>query len=251
MIPIALTMAPRYTEPDVHRKCFASIAAAGFRDIHVFHEPGRYECWPEAAVEFYGSQQRLGEWHNFIRAVRTMLSKFPQADRLMTMQDDVAWCRHSAEVIESMPWPADRCGVVHAYTSRRYASYPLSCICRLSDVHARCMAGACGLVFSREAAETLIAIADSVGWRGHTRHVIDAPEAKEGVDTFIGETLHGAGYEIWIHNPSMGQHIAKDSTLGHGGPFGSRVAANWPGEQVDARTLYRALHEAGRTLQNV
>jgi hypothetical protein len=247
MMPIALTMAPRYTEPEVHAKCFRSLTAAGFRDIHVFHEPGRYECWPETATEFYGTQQRLGEWHNFIRAIRTMLAKFPQADRLMTMQDDIAWCLNACERINSMPWPSAKCGAVHAYTSKRYASYAMGCVSRLIEVHARCMAGACGVVYSRAAAERLVHIADMIGWRGHTRDIIDDPQQKEGVDTFIGETLDDGKFEIWIHNPSMGQHIAKDSTLGHGGPFGSRVAANWPGEQVDALGLY-ADH---RTLQNV
>lgn len=246
MIPVALTMAPRYTEPEVHARCFASMEAAGFRDLHVFHEPGRYDHWPNSAT-FHGAHVRLGEWQNYIRALRTMLELFPYADRLMTCQDDVAWCRNAAERIDSMPWPSDLCGVVHAYTSRRYAHYPTGEVSRLNDVHARCMAGACGLVYSRRAAMWLVATADLAGWRGHTRDVIENPQAKEGVDTFIGETLSDGKYEIWIHNPSMGQHIAKDSTLGHGGPFGSRVAANWPGEQADALRLY-ADH---RTVQNV
>lgn len=247
VITVALTMAPRYSEPEVHARCFNSMAAAGFRDIHVFHEPGRYDYWPETATRFHGAQQRLGEWHNFIRTLRTMLDLFPHADCLMTVQDDVAWCRNSWERIKSMEWPSQWCGVVHAYTSRKYACYPSGRLSRLNDVHARCMAGACGLIYSRAAAETLVEAADRLGWRGHTRFTIEDPQAKEGVDTYIGEVLTDAGFEIWIHNPSMGQHIAKDSTLGHGGPFGSRVAANWPGEQADALRLY-ADH---RSLQDV
>lgn len=247
MIPVALTMAPRYSEPDVHRRCFESLDAAGFRNIYVFHEPGRYDHWPGNAVRFFGAQQRLGEWHNYIRALRTMLDLHPDAERLVTVQDDVAWCHGSWQRIQSLQWPSQLCGVVHAYTSRRYASYPTGRMSRLNDVHARSMAGACGLIYSRPAAELLVDTADRFGWRGHTRDVIDDPQAKEGVDTYIGETVTVGGFEIWIHNPSMGQHIAKDSTLGHGGPFGSRVAANWPGEQADALGLY-ADH---RTLQNV
>lgn len=247
MIPVALTMAPRYSEPDVHRRCFESMDAAGFRNIYVFHEPGRYDHWPGNAVRFFGAQQRLGEWQNYIRALRTMLDLHPDAERIMTVQDDVAWCMNVAERVSNMPWPSEKCGAVHAYTSRRYASYPAGQVSRLIEVHARCMAGACGVVYSRAAAERLVFIADLIGWRGHTRDVIDDPQLKEGVDTFIGETLDDGKFEIWIHNPSMGQHIAKDSTLGHGGPFGSRVAANWPGEQADALGLYADY----RTLQNV
>lgn len=246
MIPVALTMAPRYSEPDVHRRCFESMDAAGFHNIHVFHEPGRYDHWPNSAT-FHGSAVRLGEWQNYILALRTMLDLYPDAGRLMTCQDDVAWCRNAAERVSAMPWPSAKCGAVHAYTSRRYASYATGQVSRLVDVHARCMAGACGLVYSRAAAERLVHIADLIGWRGHTRDFIEELQKKEGVDTFIGETLDDGKFEIWIHNPSMGQHIAKDSTLGHGGPFGSRVAANWPGEQADALELY----EDDRALQNI
>lgn len=236
MIPVAITMAPRPTEPDVHDRCFTSMYHAGIIGVHIYAEPGKYlASWPSCAL--YVHPQRLGEWRNFIFALRTILSEYPSASHVMTCQDDVVWCRGTMDYLNAMLWPSDRCGVVHAYTSRKYACYPRGLV-RLSPEHARAMAGACGLVYSREAAELLVSHADTKGWRGHTRDTITDPVKMEGVDTYVGEVLTDAGYEIWVHNPSLGQHIAKDSTLDHGGPFGSRVAANWPGENVDAAEVF-------------
>lgn len=238
MMPVVMAMAPRYDEMEVHGVCVGSMAKAGFDHVHVIAEPGRYHAYLPDAWTHEMHLRRLGEWQNFIYCLRWII-EHSDSDRFMFCQDDVIWCRDAAELLEIEHWPSERCGCLHAYTSKKYAGcYPVNRISRLLQVHARCMAAACGLVFRRDAAELLVQHADDVGWRGHTRDTIEDPERKEGVDTYVGEVLTDAGYEIWIHNPSLGQHISKSSTLGHGGPFGSRVAANWSGIETSAFTLF-------------
>lgn len=236
MLITGMTLAPRPNEPGIHARCFESVRQAGFHPLHVYAEPGEYEARPDYH-SWEMTARRLGEWRNYIRCLRRLLSDYPDCQRFATLQDDVIWCRGTAEYLANMPWPSPACGVVHAYTSRKYGNYTRG-LSPLLPVHARNMAAACGLVYSRAAMLRLVHHADDVGWRGHTRDTRTIPEEMEGVDTYIGEVLTDAGYEIWIHNPSLGFHISKDSTLGHGGPHGSRVALAFPGEDTDARELF-------------
>jgi hypothetical protein len=147
-------------------------------------------------------------------------------------------CHDVAAYLDSIAWPDEHCGCLHVYTSKRYACYPIGRVSRLSAAHARRMAAACFLVFDRPAAEYLVRHARNIGWRGLVAGHTDVPHEKQALDLYLGETLTDGNYEIWVHNPSLGQHIAKDSTLGHGGPFGARVAANWPGEPASAFDLF-------------
>ena len=237
MIPVAMTAAPR-TEA-VQERCIVSVLRAGFRDLTVFAEPGTNSQAVQSAEWVIWNPQCLGEYHNWLSALEWLLCERPAAPLLATCQDDIVLCHDVAAYCDGLEWPTERCGCVHLYTSKRYGGcYPLGRMSRLQTVHARCMSAACFLVFTRSAAEYLVSYSHRVGWRGHTTLRIETPHLMEGLDTFIGEALTAGGYEIWIHNPSMGQHIAKDSVLGHGGPYGARVAANWPGEAASAWDLF-------------
>jgi hypothetical protein len=217
----------------------SSVLNAGFVDLTICAEPGT-DLSPlvRERVRVIDRRQLHGEWHNWLASVEWLLSERPTAPLLATCQDDVVLCHDVAAYLDSLLWPSDRCGCLHVYTSRRYACYPPGRVSPLSAAHARRMASACFLVFTRQAAEYLVDYGCHIGWRGLVAGHTDVPHEKQALDLYIGETLSDGGYEIWVHNPSLGQHIAKGSTLGHGGPFGARVAANWPGESASAFDLF-------------
>lgn len=238
--PVAMTAAPR--ERAVHQRCVASVLRAGFSDLTICAEPGTCVCdWRAQGLPVVIHGRRLGQWSNFIFSLRHLLQIRPDAPLLCTVEDDVVFCRGVAELLRLHRWPSERCGCLQLYTSAHYDRYPQSQRSRLEPADALDLLGACALVFSRPAAQCLVDWADDYGWRGHVYESVAAaqtdPADKEGADTYVGEVLTYRGYEIWMHNPSLAQHIGDVSTLGHVDGTPRRTGLNWPGEDADAIQL--------------
>jgi hypothetical protein len=238
-IPVAITAAPRPNEPGIQAQSINSFVRAGFKDITIYAEPGTdLPTWVKRDLYVIRRPVKLGEWHNWMSAVEETLI-IRSSPRIISAQDDILLCKGVSPFLSSLQWPSRRCGALHFYTSKKYVGYQDKKISQLSRIHSCKMCGACGIVFLRRAAEDLVLYGRTHGWRGHTAHTITEPSLMEGLDTYIGETLTRLGWEIWVCNPSLGQHISKESTMpNHGGPYGSRIAANFPGEDANAQELF-------------
>lgn len=241
MIPAAMTAAPR--SGSVQERCLRSVSATGFRDVTIYCEPGTsLPAWVRDTFPTVAHDERLGQWRNWLFALEATLTTRPRAKLVCTLEDDVVFCRGVAGLLDGMAWPGERCGCLQLYTSAFYDGYPVGRRSRLADEHALDLLGACALVFSRAAAECLVDWGKSRGWRGHVYEAVASaqtdPAQKEGADTYVGEVLTFSGFEIWLHNPSLAEHIGDESTLGHEGSMPRRRGLNFPGEAADATVLF-------------
>lgn len=240
-IATIMTAAPRIE--NVQSRCISSTLASGFSPLTIFAEPDTiFDEWvvDHPAITVIKRRHRFGEWQNWTHAMLDAVNQDSQIDAIVSLQDDILFCRNVRQLVEHLMWPSDRCGIVHLYTSRRYGGIIPSgkCTQLRSDLVCK-MAGACALAFRPEAAADISEWGVSNGWRGATSGVKTIPCEKEGLDTFIGEAAAELGWEVWICNPSLALHIGEESTLGHGGSLGGRQGASWPGAEANALEVIR------------
>lgn len=232
MIPVLVTAAPR-EGPNLTDRCLASLVGSRLPGGLVSAEPGtQIAPWAAFHFEIIQHDQRLGEWRNFVTSARLGLARLANHDLLLTVQDDVIFCRRLGQFLPALRWPSGRCGALHVYTSGAYRKQPRG-ISKLPDDRARDMKANCALLWHRQALHEVVDYAELHGWRGHPRRTIDEPAAKVGTDTFIGETLTALGWEIWICRPSLADHDAEHSAVGHGGSGGVRHGLEFIGIDGD------------------
>lgn len=238
-VPVFMTASPR--DYRTHQRCIESVFRSGFDEVLVCCEPGTVMFGLSVPTLHHSSRQ--GQYRNFMCALRCGIDS--EADRFITCEDDIVFCRRVAKLIDSLAWPGDNCGLVQLYSSAGYThegsafrfNYPEGRRSMLVLQHAVDMLGACALLWKREAAIAVSDYARRHGWRGSS--YLEASQVirevdKKDADTFVGETLTKLKYTIWIHNPSLVDHIGEVSTLGHESDTPRRRALNWPGEEVSA-----------------
>lgn len=233
-IPVIVSVAPRAA--DIHQRTFRSIRQAGFDAVFATCEPGTDETNVDAVIAPHSVRQ--GQWRNFVQALRLGVSR--NAPYFITAEDDVEFCKGTAEFLALAGWPAADCGCVQLYSAKPMECYPAGRRSRMSDIHSLDLLGACALMFRRDAAIALIQWADTKGWRGHAVATIDEPQIKEAADTYVGEVLTFLGYSIWTHNPSLVDHIGIVSTLAeHNNKMGpNRQPLNFPGVDADLLSIF-------------
>jgi len=235
-IAAIMTAAPRSDQ--VQSRAIASVLAAGFARLTVYAEPDTiFDDWiaDHPAIRVVRRRHRFGEWQNWHQAVMDACGRELHVEAIVTLQDDILFCRNVRQLLERLMWPSERCGLIHLYTSRRYGGIlPAGRCSQLRADLVPKMAAACALAFRPEAVDDIAQWGISNGWRGATSGAKQIPYEKEGLDTFIGEAAAVLGWEVWLCNPSLALHIGEQSTLGHGGSLGGRQGANWPSEEADA-----------------
>jgi len=233
-IAAAVTTAPRPGTTLLPR-CVASLLQTGFQRPLVFAEPDApVPAWIGDSAELVRWSGRLGAWRNFLYSMQETLQRRPDADAVLMVQDDTVFCRRAAQFLEQDTWPSPFTGVVQVCVSRAYHRQPRG-LSRLDDRSNRDLAGAWACLFPRHVAYQIVAHGLSVGWQGHPRQTIDDPVKKIGIDPFIGRTVvEKLGYEVWVYNPSLGDHDAEHSALGHGrSNCGNRRALDFIGQDAD------------------
>lgn len=226
-----VTTAPRPGRPLLGR-CLTSLDLAGFRPPVIFAEPGSpipLGCVVRQAAD------RLGPWRNWLFGLQQILREKPRADAVMTVQDDVEFCRGARPIAERCLWPSDDCGLVQLCTSAAYAAYP-GPLDRLAMHDAHQLRGAWACVFPRHVAQVLVATGLTRGWRGTAWPDQAAPDAhKECIDLFIGETLVRMRRSVWIVRPSLARHDAEFSAIDAGdhgaSDLGARRTLDYAGNQ--------------------
>lgn len=238
-LPVFMTAAPR--DRETQERAIASVREAGMGPLTILCEPGTEIIgYADATVFHHGEKQ--GQFRNLIAALRAGIAS--GSPYFITMEDDVVLHRQTGELLSRSVWP-DNAGCVQLYTAARLAGrYRRGVRSKLRKQDSFDMLGCCALLFSREAATVLVEWADTKGWRGACSHVIEEPSEKKAGDTFIGEVLSFSGLDIWIHNPSLAEHIGEVSTLGHhkesSTSKASRTTLNFPGQDADLFSIFTA-----------
>ena len=125
---VGITTAPR-TQHRTLPECVASVKAAGWSPI-LFSEPGTQTSDIDAEVRV--NENRLGLWHNWLRMSKTLLEEFPDADAILTIQDDTVFHPQSKAWAESHLWPTKRMCLFSFYCPMHY-----SVRCDIADAHGK------------------------------------------------------------------------------------------------------------------
>ncbi|KKL16359.1 hypothetical protein LCGC14_2496370 [marine sediment metagenome] len=236
MIRIGITAAPRNGD-DCLARTVASLERAGFDlQYRIFAEPDTDTASPRLLPHSVVRRiVRLGEYHNWISGMRALLDCPGDPTAILTVQDDVIFCRNVREFLRRRLWPSPECGAVQVYTGRRYRGqrdFPRG-LTKLPRRFMRELNSACAIAFRPGVAAEILDYARRHPWTGR-RFAADVPADVQELDCFIGTALLELGHEIWCCNPSLGFHIGEQSALGHGGSTGHRQALDFPGAGADA-----------------
>ncbi len=243
MIRLGVTTAPRPKREDYLPTTLASLEAAGFKPpYHIFAEPGTpLNDETHRRHDVLVAETVRGEWRNWIEAVEVLLAIPGDPLAIMTVQDDVTFCRRIREFLEARLWPSDRCGAVQVYTGRRYRGhqdFPPG-LTQLPLRFLRTLNAACAIAFRPSALVEILRHVARHPWKGLVL-MSDDPARVTELDTGIGTALQELDYEVWSCNPSLGYHIGVTSALKHtGGANGNRQALEFPGEDADAFEVIR------------
>jgi len=207
---VGITSAPR-PQPTL-ADCVRSVIAAGFAPT-VFAEPGTPVTGLSCPVVL--RPQKLGCFHNYLQTLKDLLTANPDADAIVVFQDDVIVARETRLFLEHDLWPSDKCGAVSLY-SPDFFSYEVNKPAGFSRQGGKYLMGACAMVYPRTMAEAMIT--RHTNWRGCAKGPpIKDETKKKAVDTWIGHAVAGEKLHVYYPNPSLCQHVATTSAIGHGG----------------------------------
>jgi len=209
-------------------RCIESMQIAGFSPT-IFAEPGSTQI---SDCKTIANESRLGVWRNWMASCQYAIDVGPTF--VMTVQDDSLFHPDSREFIESIRWPRDA-AFVSLYTPKHY-SIRRSKKLRPTGVNriaTRSLWGACALVWKPDVLNQFVNHKIAVNWAGARPRsgnvkVLESrranPETIANSDTAIGKIANDLGLCMYFVDPSPVAHIARHSTIGHGGNGGRRNA---------------------------
>lgn len=256
---VGVTTAPR-KDPQL-AACLKSLIVNGWKPI-VFAEPGTDVAIARTLnLTVIQWKEKKGCWHNWLAMSKALLAANPDTDAILTVQDDTVFHPEARAFFETQGgWPIDkeRLGFFSFYAAKHYQyryqvvrpngtiveDYP-------SEYHARKRAinekkypgrkivpipikagphriktksfwGACALAFPRESLRAIVNHRTAREWKGANGHSFGSD--LKNSDTAIGQVCNILNLEMWTWNPSLAQHVAKFSAIGHGGNKGRRHA---------------------------
>lgn len=212
---VGVTTAPR--QVSTLDQCLGSLRNAGWAsEVTVFAEPNS----PVAASEHVVvHKQRKGVWHNWLHAANHLLSN-TDAELLMTVQDDAVFHPDCREFAEQILWPSAKTGAVSLYTAKHY-SQRVRFAPGIYAYESRGFWGALALIWPRHVLQQAVDHRIANRWTG-TDGKKRSPEKIANSDTAIGAILSAMRKELYMVQPSPVQHVAKHSTINHGGNRGRR-----------------------------
>jgi len=212
---------------------------------------------------------RYGTFFNWLSMAIDLIDKNPNADAIMTVQDDSKFTIGIKDFVETDVWPSPTVGFVSLYTPKHYQyNYviydeeekiinahtneynakkdarkyknvkivkelkPNGC----NRISTRSLWGACALIFPTEILKQVVTHRKTREWRGvRSKTRTNSREDWEvaNVDTLIGGVINDLGKTMWFYQPSFVTHISKFSTSGHGDNTGRRNADYYMGEFFD------------------
>lgn len=252
---VGITTAPR-RNPTL-KTCIESVKRAGWNPT-IFAEPGSDLTGTEGC-DIVQRPTRLGAWHNWLAMARQLLDENPDANVIVTIQDDTIIAPRCKEFLERDLWPCPNVGFVSLYTPKHYSILHVvednngnEVSRHLSEFRARRQAkklkhdmvtrprptgcwrvstsslwGACALIFPRAALSQIVNHRIAGNWKG-VKSSKNSPQRAAhkiaNVDTAIGKIVMALRLEMRTYTPSLAQHIARFSSIGHGDNRGRRAA---------------------------
>lgn len=216
---------------DLLPRTLASLAAAGFPPPRLFVDgtddgPG----WAASfGLEVTARWPRVNAVNSWVLALWELYARDPRADRYALFQDDLVCVRNLRAYLEACPYPERAYLNLYTFASNQSIA-PLGPGGKQrpgwyeSNQLGR---GAVALVFSREAAVTLLA----------SRNTVDKPASVRGhksLDGMVVTSMQLAGWREYVHSPSLTQHTGEASTMGN---MPHQPAPSFPGEGFDALEL--------------
>lgn len=216
--------------------CIDSMTAAGFNPI-VFAEPGS----PATKQPTIQHATKQGPWYNWLGMCRTLL-KNTNSQWIMTVQDDSLFHSGSRLFLESFGEHHQQSGFLSLYTPKHYAAgRELGSVFPIST---KSLWGACALAFPRESLAAIVSHSRAANWKGAVYKVGRNRQRQRwevaNVDTAIGIICTQLKLPMIFCNPSLVQHVAVHSTLGHGGNKGKRNCDPCADLKVDIGEIYEA-----------
>lgn len=206
---VGVTTAPRPVA--TVSRTVESLKQSGFHPI-VFAEPRSDVNLDCLVIE---RQHRLGCWRNYVQTIKDLLQLRPQAEAIAIFQDDIVVCRDLRDFLEHDLWPSAQTGVVSLYSAEEYEAGESVGI----DRRGKMILGLCAAIYPRHIAEKLVSDEYSKDWRGcHAQQgYVDDPVKKKAADTWVAESLKKMNKKVYHYRPSLAQHVAETSAIGHGG----------------------------------
>lgn len=207
-------------------RCLTSVCAVDILPT-VFAEPGSCLAGVAEWVPVVERDCKLGIFRNWARMTEALLDT--GLPFVMTLQDD---CELSPSAMVKVrefiaSWP-DKAAMLSLYTPPVYESRRggFSAVDQKRHSSGKLL-GAVGWLFKRE---TLLRVRDtkSVCGTPKIRQKVDGIKAKyprssitagwcqsNRLDIAVGQGLQECRLRCWVHTPSLSQHVAEDSTVGH------------------------------------
>lgn len=199
-----MTSCPR---PDPYiLRAFDSLRAAGFaQPVELFCEPGEYPLEHLKHAHVHENPRTLGCFQNWRHSLKWMVD-CAEADWILMIQDDTIWRDDAARVLTAAinnPKLAE-VGFLSPYTSRAMVHPgPAKQGWQKPKLTPYSFWGALALCLPLESARALLRYPR---FRDHEHH--------RKVDVTVGHCFREMGKAMYVHLPSLANHIGDVSTLG-------------------------------------
>ncbi len=213
---------------DLLPRTLASLAKAGFDRprlfIDGFQEVPKPDQFPH--LEKTLRYPKIRTYGNWVLALAETYIRTPNANRYAIFQDDLVTYHNLREYLERSPYP-DK-GYLNLYTFP--ANLRLARTTKGWFQSNQLGMGAVGLVFSREAVQTLLFNSYTI------ERPTDPARGWRSIDGGIVSAMKKVGWKEYVHNPSLLQHTGAISSMGN--PK-QQLADSFKGEDFDALELLK------------
>ena len=236
---VAVTTAPRHGH-DTLSDCLQSIRLAGWREPIVFAEPD-VDVPDNCKVQ--QNLERRGCFHNWLHSARWALEN-TTAEMILCVQDDAVFHPHSRIFAEQhCLWPADA-GFVSLYTPAHYSRKTKKTMrpTGVNKIVTSSLWGTLAIIWRRSVLQQVVEHPTTLTWLGiapkkrkgeklsaRKQRVRDhydqrrlQPALINNSDYLAGKVVTQLGKKMYFVDPSPVSHVAKISTIGHGGNSGRR-----------------------------
>lgn len=222
-----VTTVPERLRDGVFERTLTSLREAGYDAPRLFVD----DCPDAAPYRRFGLEAttrypRIRTFGNWALSLGELWIRYPQADRYAIFQDDFVTYKHLREYLSKVPYPDKGYLNLYTFPPSHQLPYPPETGFYKSNQLGK---GAVALVFNNDAVRTLLT---------HI-HFVDRPKSVRGwksIDGGIGSAMKKAGWEEYVHNPSLTFHIGERSAMGnHRHP----PVIGFRGESFDARELLK------------
>lgn len=218
------------------QKTLASLAKAGFDKPRLFvDDPGDYS---RLGLEVTTRTPRVRTFGNWSLALWELMIRHSEADRYAIFQDDFVTYRNLRQYLEQVTYPEKGYLNLYTFPSNQelvkddkigwFEARELDSGATYHGKKQQTGRGAVALVFSKEAAVTLL-----THWHFVTKP-LEAAEPWRRVDGCVVTAMNKAGWREFVHNPSLVQHVGDISSMLNP-PH--KKATSFRGEDFDALEL--------------